>query len=87
MALGTHTPTTWTDILSSTMHNLRSSRADNFFDARPYLSQVNSNGRKRTVYYLIEEDNGFAGARWGVSYCVMGLDPWRYKDGYCRTVR
>jgi len=46
-----------------------------------------SDGRKRSVYYLIEEDNGFAGTKWGVSYCVSGLDPWHYKGGWCRTVR
>lgn len=49
MALASHTPTTWTDILASTMHNLRGEFTDNFFDARPYLNHINSNGRKRTV--------------------------------------
>lgn len=38
-----------------------------------------SDGVKRRVNYLIGEDMGFAGAGWGVEWCVVGLDRnWAY---------
>lgn len=46
-----------------------------------------SNGRSGKLHYLIEEGAGFVGAGYGVSYCIDGLDPWRVRDGFCRTVR
>ena len=47
MALGTHTPTEWNDILSTTMHNYRKSLTDNIFESRPLLHFFMSNGRVR----------------------------------------
>ena len=47
MALGAHSPTTWNDILSSTIHNYRQSMTDNVFDSRPLLNFYKS--RKRTI--------------------------------------
>lgn len=44
------------------------------------------NGKSRRVHYLIEQGAGFAGFTWNVEYCVHGLDPWRYYDGYCRVL-
>jgi len=49
MALASHTPADWNDILSSTMHNYRGSMTDNIFDSRPLLNFYSSNGRKRTI--------------------------------------
>lgn len=46
-----------------------------------------SNGSKRQVYFLVEDDAGFAGMTWGITYCVLGLDPWHNHDGNCRTMR
>ncbi len=33
-----------------------------------------SDGRRRAIYYAIAEDTGMIGARWGVEWCVVGLD-------------
>jgi len=49
MALPAHTPTTWDDILSTTMHNTRKQLTDNIFSGRPLLDHFMSNGRVRTV--------------------------------------
>lgn len=49
MALGSHTPTTWSDILSTTMHNYRKTLTDNIWNSRPLLNYYMSNGRMRTV--------------------------------------
>lgn len=49
MALGTHTPTTWNDILSTTFHNYRKQLTDNIFNSRPLLNFYMSNGRVRTL--------------------------------------
>ena len=46
-----------------------------------------SDGTKRKINFLIEQHAGFAGFRWGVEYCVSGLDPWHYYDGYCRSIK
>jgi hypothetical protein len=48
---------------------------------------VVSDGKKRTVNYLIGEDTGFAGATWGVEWCVAGLDRnWAYNPR-CKMAR
>jgi len=49
MALATHEPSTWDQILSTTMHNYRKTLTDNFFNSRPLLNYLMSNGRVRTV--------------------------------------
>lgn len=33
-----------------------------------------SDGRRRAIHYAIAEDTGMIGARWGVEWCVVGLD-------------
>jgi hypothetical protein len=46
-----------------------------------------SDGIPRPVHYSIGEDTGFAGAVWGVEWCVVGLDRnWVYNPG-CRMAR
>lgn len=49
MALASHTPATWDQILSTTMHNYRKSLTDNVFLGRPLLQELMSKGRVRTV--------------------------------------
>ncbi len=46
-----------------------------------------SNGRHSTLYYLIEQRQGFVGLSWNVEFCVLGYEPWHVHDGSCRTVR
>ena len=48
---------------------------------------VMTNGETYTVYYTTEEELGFASIGDYVDFCVLGLDPWRVHDGFCRTVR
>jgi hypothetical protein len=46
-----------------------------------------SDGRKRTIHYAIAEDTGMIGARWGVEWCVVGLDRnWAYNP-FCKMAR
>lgn len=49
MALANATPATWTDILSTTMHNYHKTLTDNIFDSRPLLNFYMSNGRVKTL--------------------------------------
>ncbi len=49
MALATHTPSEWNDILSTTMHNIRGEFTDNIFNSRPLLNFYMSNGRVRRI--------------------------------------
>ncbi len=47
MALAAHTPDTWDELLSSTMHKVRDKFTDNIFRKRPLLEHLLSNGRVR----------------------------------------
>lgn len=46
-----------------------------------------SNGKHRTVWYLIEDRMGFASMGDGVEFCVSGFDRWRVYSGHCRVLR
>ncbi len=46
-----------------------------------------SDGRRRAVWYLIEDHMGFAGVGDGVEFCVSGFDRWFVYNGHCRVVR
>jgi hypothetical protein len=46
-----------------------------------------SDGKKHRVYYSIIEDGGFFGVKWGVEWCVVGLDRnWAYNPR-CKEAR
>jgi hypothetical protein len=48
---------------------------------------VVSDGTKHKVHYWIGEDTGFAGAVWGVEWCVVGYDRnWAYNPA-CRMAK
>ena len=49
MALASHTPATWTDILSTTMHNYGKTLTDNIFNTRPLLNYYMSKGRVQVI--------------------------------------
>ena len=49
MAIATHAPATWDDILSTTFHNYRKTLTDNIFESRPLLNFYMSKGRLRTL--------------------------------------
>ncbi|MCB1417770.1 MAG: hypothetical protein KDJ74_01710 [Notoacmeibacter sp.] len=47
-----------------------------------------SDGRRRSVWYMIEYGMGFAGAFGdGVQFCVAGFDRWKVYNAWCRVVR
>ena len=50
-----------------------------------------SDGHTRTLWYLVEYDEGFAGfgLAFGdnVEFCLSGLDRWNVYDGHCRVLR
>jgi hypothetical protein len=46
-----------------------------------------NDGRKRTVWYLIERNWGFAGLGQSVEFCVSGLDPWHVYGRQCSSLR
>ncbi|WP_051631120.1 hypothetical protein [Afifella pfennigii] len=48
---------------------------------------VMTDGTTRDVYYIVEKGMGLASIGDGVTFCVLGLDPWRVYDADCRTVR
>jgi len=57
MALATHVPGTWDELLTSTMHNVRGTYTDNIFKKNPLLEHLLSNGRvqiKDGGYEIIE---------------------------------
>lgn len=46
-----------------------------------------SNGHDRTIWYLIEEGQGFASVGDNVEFCVAGFDRWMVYNGRCRVLR
>lgn len=48
---------------------------------------VMTDGSARPVYYTVEERMGLASIGRGVTFCVLGLDPWHVYDSACRTLR
>jgi hypothetical protein len=46
-----------------------------------------SDGRNRTVWYLIESGAGLAGWGNGVEFCVSGFDRWNVYNASCRVLR
>ena len=46
-----------------------------------------SDGRKRYVWYLVEDRMGFAGVGDNVEFCVTGLDRWHVYGGHCRVLQ
>jgi hypothetical protein len=45
-----------------------------------------SDGRKRDVWYLIEDGMGFASIGDNVEFCVSGFDRWKVYNGRCRVL-
>jgi hypothetical protein len=56
--------------------------------ARRYCgaTAVLSDGRKRDVWYLIEDGMGFVGIGDNVEFCVSGFDRWMVYNGRCRVL-
>lgn len=54
MAVATHTPSVWNEVLSTTLHNMHGKLIDNIFRKRPFLEHLLSNGRVRI------EDGGYS---------------------------
>lgn len=46
-----------------------------------------SDGRKRSLWYLIEYGMGLASIGDNVEFCVSGFDRWRVYNGGCRVLR
>ena len=46
-----------------------------------------SDGNARTIWYLIEEGQGFASIGDNVEFCVAGFDRWMVYNGRCRVLR
>jgi hypothetical protein len=46
-----------------------------------------SDGRERSMWYLIEDGMGLAGIGDNVEFCVSGLDPMKAYDGRCRVLK
>ncbi|GEO84572.1 MULTISPECIES: hypothetical protein [Alphaproteobacteria] len=46
-----------------------------------------TDGARRQVWYLIENNWGFAGLGSSVEFCVSGLDPWHVYGARCKSLR
>ena len=46
-----------------------------------------SDGRERTIWYLIERGVGFASVGDNVEFCVSGFDRWNVYNNACRILR
>lgn len=57
--------------------------------ARRYCGAVvNLNdGRRRTIWYLVERGTGFASIGDNVEFCISGFDRWNVYNNSCRILR
>lgn len=71
------------------LHEHRTESFENSIISRRYCMATGffSDGKRRPVYYMINDHGGFVGLTWSVNHCVIGLDPWRIYDGNCRAIR
>ncbi len=46
-----------------------------------------TDGRYRSVWYMVEEGQGFASVGRNVEFCVDGFDRWNVYDARCRVLR
>ena len=46
-----------------------------------------SNGKKRTIWFLIEGGAGFASYSDNVEFCISGMDRWNVYNAACRVLR
>lgn len=46
-----------------------------------------SDGRRRSMWYLIENPMGFAGIGSNVEFCISGFDRWLVYGGHCRVLQ
>ena len=46
-----------------------------------------SDGEDRSIWYLIEYGQGFAGIGDNVEFCVAGFDRWNVYNAHCRVLR
>ena len=46
-----------------------------------------SDGRERSIWYLVESGQGFASIGDNVEFCVSGFDRWMVYNGHCRVLR
>lgn len=57
--------------------------AERFCRATAHLSD----GRRARLYFLIEDQIGFAGLGWYVSFCIPGRDYYHVYGGGCQVLR
>ena len=78
------------DLVSlSRIHEHRTTQFEGSIMSRRYCMAHGhfSDGKKRPVYFMINDRGGFAGQSWNVTQCVIGLDPWKNHDGNCLAIR
>jgi hypothetical protein len=46
-----------------------------------------SNGKQRSMWYLLENPWGFAGVGTNVEFCIAGFDRWNVYNSNCRVLR
>jgi hypothetical protein len=69
-------------------HRYREKREDRPFARRYCGAEVTlSDGRERTLWYLIEHSAGFAGIGDNLEFCVSGFDRWNVYNNACRILR
>lgn len=48
---------------------------------------VLSNGENHSLWYLVEDEQGFASIGKNVEFCINGFDKWYVYNGRCRVLR
>lgn len=74
--------------VSQQRHRLTLAGGDRLIDRRYCRAHAHlSNGRHASLYYLIEQRQGFSGWGWNVEFCIPRADRWMAYSGTCRTLK
>ena len=81
------------DVAITDFHNIRQHRYQRASEEWPIgrhycrATVSLSDGRDRSIFYMIEDGQGFASIGDNVEFCVSGFDRWMVYNGRCRVLR
>ncbi|MBW8318545.1 MAG: hypothetical protein K0M49_04470 [Arenimonas sp.] len=48
---------------------------------------ITTDGAQRRLWYVVEDNWGYAGIGSSVEFCISGLDPWHVYGAHCKSLR
>lgn len=81
------------DLSIATFGVIRQDRLERRDDTHPVERRycqakvTTTDGEPRRLWYVVEDNWGYAGIGSSVEFCISGLDPWHVYGAHCRSLR